>query len=112
MLSTTCKDLFPIIDIMKEICTVLEVHLHDIANMQIKIHKDNAGALTLGRLEPHCMTPRSKHYAVKYHWFCTQISSRNVELVKIGTNDQIGDFFTKGLDGTKFRWLQKKHMGW
>ncbi len=68
-LSTSCKDLFPIIDITKEICTVLEVHLHDITNMHIKIHEDNAGALTLGRLEPRRMTPRSKHYAVKYHWF-------------------------------------------
>jgi hypothetical protein len=111
-LSTSCKDLFPIIDITKEICTILEVHLHDIANMHIKIHEDNAGALTLGHLEPRCMTPRSKYYAVKYHWFCTQIGPRNVKLVKIGTDDQIGDLFTKGLDRTKFRQLRKKLMGW
>ncbi len=46
-LSTSCKDQFPIIDITKELCTVLEVHLHDITNMHIKIHEDNAGAFTL-----------------------------------------------------------------
>jgi hypothetical protein len=111
-LSTSCKDLFPIIDITKEICTVLEVHLHDITNMHIKIYEDNAGALTLGCLEPRRMTPRSKHYAVKYHWFGTQIGPRNIDLVKIGTDDQIGDIFTKGLDWKKFRRLQKKLMGW
>ena len=68
-LSTSCKDLFPIINITKELCTILGVHLNDITNMHIKIHEDNAGALTLGHSEPRCMTPRSKHYAVKYHWF-------------------------------------------
>ncbi|KAL7555000.1 hypothetical protein ACHAWF_018958 [Thalassiosira exigua] len=30
-------------------------------------HEDNVGALLLGQLEPRRMTPRSKHYAVKYH---------------------------------------------
>ncbi len=111
-LSTSCKDLFPIIDTTKEIYMVLEVHLHDITNLHIKIHEDNAGALTLGRLEPRRMTPRSKHYVVKYHWFWTQIGPRNIDLVKIGTDDQIGDIFTKGLDWTKFRRLRKKLMGW
>jgi hypothetical protein len=38
-LSTSCKDLFPIIDITKEICMVLEVHLHDITNMHKKSMK-------------------------------------------------------------------------
>ncbi len=65
--------------------------------MHIKIHKDSIGALTLGKLEPRRMTPRSKHYAIKYHWFCKQIGPRNIELVKISLEDQLGDLFTKGL---------------
>jgi hypothetical protein len=111
-LSTSCKDLFPIINITKELCTILGVHLNDITNMHTKIHEDNAGTLTLGCLEPRRMTPRSKHYGVKYHWFQTQIGPRKIELVKISTEDQIGDLFTKGLDWTIFRRLQKKLMGW
>ena len=33
------------------------------------IYKDNMGALTLAHLEPGRVTPRSKHYCVKMHWF-------------------------------------------
>ncbi len=81
--------------------------------MHIKIHDDNnVGALALGKLEPRRMTPRSKHYAIKYHWFWEHIGRRNMVLVKISSEDQLGNLFTKGLSGSKFSWLQKKLMGW
>ena len=115
-LSASCKDLFPLIDITQEICSIFgphfNLHLRDITNMHIKIHEDNAGALTLGKLEPRRMTPRSKHYAVKYHWFREQIGPRRIDLVKISSEDQLGDLFTKGLDRIIFTRLQKKLMGW
>jgi hypothetical protein len=58
------------------------------------------------------MTPRSKHYAIKYHWFREQLSPRNIELVKIDTIDQLGNVFTKGLSTVPFRCLRLKLMGW
>jgi hypothetical protein len=58
------------------------------------------------------MTPRSKHYAIKYHWFWEQIGPPNIDLVKISSEDQMGDLFTKGLSGITFSWLLKKLMGW
>ncbi len=70
--------------------------------MHIKIHEDNIGALTLGKLEPRRMTPRSKHYAIKYHWFREQIRPQNIELVKISSEDQLGDLFTKSLSQVFF----------
>jgi hypothetical protein len=95
-LSTLCRDLFPLIDVTREICTAFSIELSGTAQMHIKINKDNVGALALGKLEPHHMTPRSKHYANKYHWFHEHIGPRNIELVKISSQDQLGDIFTKG----------------
>jgi hypothetical protein len=80
--------------------------------MHIKIHEDNVGALDLGKLEPRRMTPRSKHYAIKYHWFQEHIGPRKIQLKKISSKDQLGDLFTKGLSPVKFARLQKKLMGW
>jgi hypothetical protein len=68
-LSSLCRDLFPQIDITQEICSALLLHHPYTAQMQIKIHEDNVGTLILGQLEPWQLTPRSKHYSVKYHWF-------------------------------------------
>jgi hypothetical protein len=113
-LSTSCRDLFPIIDLTKEICSIFEmdVIINDTADMHIRVHEDNVGALALGKLEPRRMTPRSKHYAIKYHWFREHIGPRRVQLVHISSNDQLGDLFTKGLSGIKFARLRKKLMGW
>ena len=111
-LSTSCKDLFPIIDLTTELCLALEVPLRSEIDLHVKIHEDNAGALTLSNLEPRRMTPRSKHYAVKYHWFREHIGPRNIKIVKIPTASQLGDLFTKGLCRVPFERLRKKIMGW
>jgi hypothetical protein len=111
-LSTSCRDLFPLIDITKELCETLQIDTKTSTQMHFKIHEDNVRALTLGKLEPWRMTPRSKHYAVKYHWFREHIGPRNIELVKISSGDQLGDLFTKGLSRVLFQGLRKKLMGW
>ncbi len=74
-------------------------------------HEDNVGALALGKLEPRRMTPLSKHYGIKYHCFREHIGPRRI-VVKIDTDDQLGDLFTKGLTKIKFSRLRKKLMGW
>lgn len=111
-LSTAFRDLFPIIDKTDEITAILGLSFEPGSNMHIRIHEDNAGALVLGRLEPHQMTPRSKHYAVKYHWFHEHLSPRNIDLVKISSENQLGDIFTKGLGGVAFQRVRKQLMGW
>jgi len=61
-MSTSCRDLFPLIDLTKEICSIfkMDIVVKETADMHIKVHEDNLDALALGKLEPCCMTPRSK----------------------------------------------------
>eukprot|EP00804_Cyclotella_cryptica_P011602 CCRYP_020927-RA/>CCRYP_020927-RA protein AED:0.29 eAED:0.29 QI:0/0/0/0.66/0.5/0.66/3/0/467 len=68
-LSTACKDLLPLVAIIRELSAAVGLDDSFTSNIHCKIHEDNVGALTLARLEPCCMTPRTKHYAIKYHWF-------------------------------------------
>ena len=51
-LFTSCRDLFPLIDITKELYSTFDLQLQETTNMHIKIHKDNVGALALGKLGP------------------------------------------------------------
>ena len=118
-LSESCKDLFPLIDLLQEFLNVLDLESPPSTHLHVQVHEDNVGALSLGELEPCRMTPRSKHYAIKYHWFRENIGfhegpygTRNVKLVKIASKDQLGDIFTKGLLFATFIVLQKKLMGW
>ena len=84
------------------------------ARLHIKVHEDNVGALTLGKLEPRRMTPRSKHYASKYHWFRERVSdpASRVTLHKVESRYQLGDIFTKGLTHVDFVRLRRLLMGW
>jgi hypothetical protein len=46
-LSMSCQDLFPIIDVTKELCSIFNLDMQASADLHIKIHKDNVGALML-----------------------------------------------------------------
>jgi hypothetical protein len=101
-LSTSCHDLLPLIDVTRKISKAFSIELSDTAQMHVEIHKDNVGALALGKLEPCHMTPCSKHYAIKCHWFHEHIGPCNIELVKKISEDQLGELFTKGLSRVLF----------
>ena len=111
-LTTACKDLFPIVDMVQELAGAVGMNVESVAKMHVKIHEDNVGALTLAGLEPRRMTPRSKHYAIKYHWFREHVQSRRIKLLKIDTSNQLGDLFTKGLTRVSFERLRFLLMGW
>ncbi|KAL7547469.1 hypothetical protein ACHAWF_011772 [Thalassiosira exigua] len=114
-LSTACKDLFPLVDLVKEIARFWDLPIDQKTGLHVRVHEDNVGALTLAGLEPRRMTLRSKHYAIKYHWFRWHIGARGrhgVVLRKIDTAEQLGDMFTKGLGRVAFQRLRRQLMGW
>jgi hypothetical protein len=60
------------------------------------------------------MTPRSKHFATKYHFFKSHTKENGgvLDIKKIDTKDQAADIFTKLLDQTLFTTVRKLVMGW
>ncbi|KAL7547639.1 hypothetical protein ACHAWF_010922 [Thalassiosira exigua] len=101
-LSTACRDLFPIINLVQEIGQHFGLPVKKRSRFQMRVHEDNVGALILGQLEPRRMTPRSKHNVVKYHWFREHLGPCGIDLVKIYSKEQLGDIFTKGLGRVAF----------
>jgi hypothetical protein len=63
-LSTASKDFFPVIDLVKTLSSAVGLSDELVANLHGKIFEDNIGALTLAKLEPARMTPRSNHYCL------------------------------------------------
>ena len=99
---------------MKALSAAVGLSVEFTANLHGKIFEDNVGALTLGKLEPGRMTPRSKHYAIKYHWFRSRVfdPANRITLVKIDSANQLGDIFTKGLTQVSFVHFRRLLMGW
>ena len=86
-LSTACKDLLPLVSLIRELSDAVGLDASFVSSIHCKVHEDNVSALTLACLEPCHMTPRSKHYTIKYHWFHEKVvdPSQRITVVKINT---------------------------
>ena len=111
-LAACCRDLFPVIDLVEQVGSAVGLPPEEKAKMHVTIHEDNAGALILAKTIPPQATPRSKHYAIKTHWFRDEIIKRGITLVACPTLEQLGDIFTKCIPQAQFEYLRKKLMGW
>ena len=76
-----------------------------------KVFEDNNGAL--GLAESPKMNPKTKHIEFKYHWFKEHIGKdQGIALIKIESENQKADIFTKGLTLDLFRRIRKILLGW
>lgn len=109
-LSTAMRDLIP----MRRLLTLVCDTIFGVKNYKVKIHssvfEDNNGALQLARAPR--MTPRTKHYGIKYHFFREHVSNGDIQLFKVDTKEQRADIFTKGLLSTIFEHIRGLLMGW
>lgn len=111
-LSVAMRDVLPFKHLVKEIATVVGYDESEVTTFRTTVWEDNVGALTLANLEPGRVTPRSKFYAVKMHWFRSQLQPNNIIVVKVATKDQKADIMTKGLRKEKFVNNRQLLCGW
>lgn len=113
-LSTAMRDLIPFINHLTEIIIGLGLNPDVTSSINSVIWEDNAACEKLANLEPPRMTPRSKHFGVKYHWFREYLHNtvNNIIRRKIDSKNQLADIMTKGLTKDPFKYLTKLLMGW
>ena len=82
------KELLPVLQLVKHSRDALNLTLEQITSVETTAWEDNVGALTLANLEPGQTTPRTKHYAVKLHWFRSKLKPNRITVIKIDTTLQ------------------------
>ena len=102
----------PLRDLYKTIGSSLGLDSQVVTHFQTTVWEDNQGCLILANMEPGRQTPRSKHYAIKQHWFREHLKPNEIEVKKIDTKEQKADILTKGLGVIKFREIRKLLCGW
>jgi hypothetical protein len=68
-----------------------------------KIYQDNMSAILLERNGTRSSTKRTRHINIRYFFVADRIASGDVVVEYCPTNEMLGDFFTKPLQGSKFR---------
>ncbi len=110
-LSTAMRDLLPMRRVLREVGEKLKLDFAKPALVHSTIFEDNNGALSLATAPK--LTPRTKHIAVKYHWFKSHIGEdKGFVIRKVELRDQKADIFTKGLASELFEHVRKLLMGW
>jgi hypothetical protein len=110
-LSQAMRELIPLRRLLLEI--VVAMKLPGITNSVIKstVFEDNNGAISTATAVK--MTPRTKHIAVKYHFFKSYLrEGTGITIAKVNTNLQKADIFTKGLAPQKFSEIRKLLCDW
>ena len=119
-LSTATCDLLPLWRILQDIHNLSFIKLscnnpNDTISSPClppsKIVEDNNACITLATTEMH-FRPRTKHISIKFHHFHDKIRDGTLTVIKIGTNENIADIFTKPLSRIKFQHLRRLLMGY
>ena len=66
----------------------------------INIYEDNSGAIAIAKFGN--FTKNSKHIEVQYHYVNETYESGIIDIVKVDSQLNLADIFTKSLDKTKF----------
>jgi hypothetical protein len=119
-LSTATRDLIPLRRILSDIheskfiSVMVTSKPHSVKSPTLppsKIFEDNNACIVLATMETQ-FKPRTKHISLKFHHFQDQICNGLLEIIKVGTNENLADIFTKLLGHLKFQDLRCLLIGW
>jgi hypothetical protein len=74
------------------------------------VYEDNESCLKFATMSK--MSPRTKHIAIPYHFFCTQVSELEIAAIGVSTTNQLVDQFTKGLTENMLKKARNELMRW
>ena len=103
------RDVIPLMNLLEEFGKIVKV-TNVPPEIKCKVFEDNTSCIKVANA-PN-MTPRTKHIALKYHFFRSHIKSGRIKILPIPTTEQRADILTKPLSGDLFVYLRNKIMGW
>jgi hypothetical protein len=66
------------------------------------IYQDNMSAMLLEKNGKMSSSKRTRHINIRYFFIADRVAQKEVSIEYCGTDDMIGDFYTKPLQGAKF----------
>jgi hypothetical protein len=75
------------------------------------IYQDNKSAILLETNGKKSSSRRTRALNIRYFFVTDQVEKGNVQVEYCGTDDMVGDFFTKPLQGEKFRKFRDSILG-
>eukprot|EP00957_Ditylum_brightwellii_P117029 8926745-Ditylum_brightwellii.AAC.1 len=112
-LSSAMRKLLPFQRLVQKVAEITGLKMGK-SKIRCTVWENNSGAMTLANMEPSRITPRSKNYGIKIHWFRLKLGlpeDGNIQVKKIASTKNLSDIMTKGLKRLIFLRLKKAMMG-
>ena len=105
-IASTNAEYVPLSEAVREVKFIKElIHIFDLKlSNPVKIYDDNTGAINIANYGN--FTKNSKHIEIHYHFVHECEKEKEIQIVKVDSNENIADIFTKALCKeklTKFR---------
>jgi len=75
------------------------------------VYEDNSACIVLATTDSN-FKPRTKHISLKFHHFQDHVRNGNLRILKVNSEQNWADIFTKPLGRVKFEKLRQLLMGW
>jgi hypothetical protein len=75
------------------------------------LYQDNQSAMLLERNGKASSSRRTRHINIRFFFIKDRIASKEIELEYCPTDQMVGDFYTKPLQGAKFFFFRRIIMG-
>jgi hypothetical protein len=75
------------------------------------VYEDNSACIVLATTDS-TFKPRTKHISLKFHHFQDHVRNGNLRILKVNSEQNWADIFTKPLGRVKFEKLRQLLMGW
>ena len=111
VLSMAMRSVIPFFNVARAIKAHLGLD-NSQSTFKVNVWEDNSACHTLANLKPGQTSPRTKHCAIKLHWFHSYLELNNIKIEKMSMDLQQADIFTKGLQNSKFPKIRKLLCGW
>ena len=109
-LSMAMRTLLPLRAILLEAIRELRLSTETASTIKCTVFEDNNGALSLATNQ--CITSRTKHFLVKWHFFWSHVRTGKIQILKIDSAHQRADYLTKGLPRETFEKIRGMVLHW
>ena len=76
------------------------------------IYQDNKSAILMEVNGRNSCTGNSRHIDIRYFWIKDRVDNKEVRIEYLPTHILLADYYTKPLQGSRFRVLREYIMGW
>ena len=98
-LSSALQEVLPLITMMEEINKLFPLLIQNL-KFVCQVHEDDQYCIKMDTGTKN--SPRTKHIALKYHYFRSNVKSGRVEITYTPTDEQLADILTKPLSNEAF----------